>query len=681
MNVQSPISPLAGPDQSLEVAHTRSQQPTRAVLFADLPGQSLSAALKSTVGIAISRQLPDIGHARLLTPQPQGQAQVLADQTGQRQLTLRQFDNGVAQLELSRPPLTSLVLSGGGAKGAAYPGAIKALEDKGALAGIRTLSGSSAGGITAALLASGMGASAFKALSDGMDLISLLDSANKSHKLFQQICTEIGALTRPLPVVGGFTQLLLNVLPRIQSEAAPLEKVLREESSKSVLNQIAANPAVGREPAVAAIAQKLEKGGPVTFGDLDVLSQRIPQIKSLNITGTAMFEGRPQMVVFNASLTPDMSIARAAHISGSFPGVFQQVGEQAQPFQAQGERTFFQDGGVMLNVPVPEMFDRPFSNSPLRQSDNLILKFEEAQTAVSDRGTKIQAAVDWVVGAPVAARGALQQEALEAFTDQTVVVPLKTEKGDFSTTLGGTLNFSMPDDIKNHLQERLQQAVDAHLESRAQAREQYNFASVEEALMALDDEMLESVAVQHPGGTDAVIEFRLAAREGLSQLMAAIVSGNEAAGRLQLTGEMRDALARLDALACTPIRQEWLVRELNRADNANHQQLLGAMRGQAVESPVLKDAVTEMQKRDITVIAENIRKEVIVPSLYRPGQPDSNVALLRRAEHNLARATTSVQVNQVLDDIIDNYAARNKPWGKPLHSTTIEMAQAWRVAE
>jgi exoenzyme U len=683
MNVQSPVSPLAGPDQSPEVAQTRSQQPTRAVLFADLPGQSLSAALKNAVGIAISRQLPDIGHARLLTPQPQGQAQVLADQAGQRQLTLRQFDNGVAQLELSRPPLTSLVLSGGGAKGAAYPGAIKALEAKGVFDGIRKLSGSSAGGITAALLASGMGASAFKALSDGMDLISLLDSANKSHKLFQQICTEIGALTRPLPVVGGFTQLLLNVLPRVQSEAAPLEKVLREESSKSVLNQIAANPAVGREPAVVAIAQKLEKGGPVTFGDLDVLSQRIPQIKSLNITGTAMFQGRPQMVVFNASLTPGMGIARAAHISGSFPGVFKQVGEQAQPFQAQGERTFFQDGGVMLNVPVPEMFDRPFSNSPLRQSDNLILKFEETQTAVSDRGTKIQAAVDWVVGAPVAARGALQQEALEAFTNQTVVVPLKTEKGDFSSTFGGTLNFSMSDDIKNHLQERLYQAVEAHLDSRAQVREQYNFASVEEALMALDDEMLEGIAAQHPGeeDTDAVIGFRLAAREGLSQLMAAIVSGDEAAGRLQLTGEIRDALARLNVLACTPSRQEWLVRELNRSDNAYYQQLLGAMRGQAVESSLLKDAITEMQKRDIAVIAENIRKEVIVPSLYRPGQPDSNVALLRRAEHNLARATTSVQVNQVLDDIIDNYAARNKPWSKPLHSTTIEMAQAWRVAE
>lgn len=681
MKIQSPVSPLISLDQPLEATHTQSQQPTQGTQFTDPPGQGLIAALKTTVGIAISQPLVTIGHTRMETPQPQGAARVLADQAGQRQLTLRYFDNGVAQLELSRPPLTGLVLSGGGAKGVAYPGAIKALEDKGVLDGICTMSGSSAGGITAALLASGMGASAFKALSDGMNLIMLLDSPNKTYKLFQHMCTEVGALAQPLPVVGGITQLLLNVLPRIQSEAAPLEKVLREESSKSVLKQIAANPVVAREPEVVAIVQKLEKGGSVTFGDLALLSQRIPQIKSLNITGTAMFEGRPQMVVFNASLTPDMSIARAAHISGSFPGVFKQVGEQDQPFQAKGERTFFQDGGVMLNVPVPEMFDRQFSNSPLRQSDNLILKFEESQTAVNDRGTKKQAVVDWMVRAPVAARGALQHEALEAFTDQTVVVPLKTDKGDFSTMLGGTLNFSMPDDIKNHLQEHLQRAVDAHLDSRAQAREQYNFASVEEALMALDDEMLNSIAAQHPEGADAVIGFRLEARESLSQLVVAIASSNETARRLQLTGEMRDALTRLDTLACTPIRQEWLAKELNRADNVNYQQLLGAMRGQTIEQPVLKAAVTEMQQRDIAVIAENIRKEVIFPSLHRPGQPDSNVALLRRADHNLARATTPIQVNQVLDDIIDNYAARNKPWSKPSHSTTIEMARAWRIAE
>ena len=679
MKIQS--TPPAGLNPAIANTPPPAAQASKATLSTDPIGQSLTSALKSASGIVIKDQLPDIGRIKLVSPQPQGAAHTVAQEVGQRQLTLRQFDNGVAQLELSRPPLTSLVLSGGGAKGAAYPGAIKALEDNGALDGIRSMSGSSAGGITAALLASGMGASEFKTLSDGMDLISLLDSTNKKHKLFQRICTEIGNLAQKyLPKVGSFTQLILNVLPRVQSEALPLEKVIRDESSKSVLNQISAHPQLASQPAVATIARKLEQGGVVTFGDLKLLSQHIPQIKELNITGTAMFEGRPQMVVFNASLTPDMSIARAAHISGSFPVVFKPVDEQSQPFQAEGEHTKFKDGGVMLNVPVPEMVDRSFSTSPLRQSDNLILKFEEKEGVAPDRGARLGGAfTDWMVGAPVAARVILQNEALAAHDDQTVTVPLNTDKGDFSTTFGGTLNFSMPGDIKNYLQERLDQAVSGHLENRALTREQYTFGSMEAALNALDDEMLTSLTAQNPAQAGDVLQFRQQARGAFSELTVAIVAQNETPDGLKLNDQMRAAITQLDALATTPERKEWLAKELNHADNVDHQQLLSAMRGQNVASPVLNAAIEEMQVRIVAVVAENIRKEVIFPSLYRAGQPDSNVALLRRAEHSLARATTTAQVNQALDDIIDNYGARNKPWSKPLSSTTIEMAKAWRM--
>ena len=681
MKIQS--TPPAGLNPAIATPAPPAAQAPKATLSTDPVGQSLTSALKSASGIVIKDQLPDIGRIKLLTPLPQGAAHTVAQQVGQRQLTLREFDNGVAQLELSRPPLTSLVLSGGGAKGAAYPGAIKALEDNGALDGIRSMSGSSAGGITAALLASGMGAGEFKTLSDGMDLISLLDSTHTKHKLFQRICTEIGNLAHKyLPKVGSFTQLILNVLPRVQSEALPLEKVIRDESSKAVLNQISAHPQVASQPAVAAIAHKLEQGGAVTFGDLKLLSQHIPQIKELNITGTAMYEGRPQMVVFNASLTPDMSIARAAHISGSFPVVFKPVDEQAQPFQVEGEHTAFKDGGVMLNVPVPEMVDRTFSTSPLRQSDNLILMFEEEEGVAPDRGDRFGGALtDWMVGAPVAARVILQNEALAAHDDQTVTVPLKTDKGDFSTTFGGTLNFSMPGDIKNHLQERLDQAVSGHLETRAHSREQYTFGSMEAALNALDDDMLTSLAAQNSAQAGEVLQFRQQAREVFSELTVAIVAQNGTPAALTFNDQMRTAFTQLDALASNPERKEWLAKELNHADNVDHQQLLSAVRGQAVESPVLKAAIEEMQVRTVAVVAENIRKEVIFPSLYRAGQPDSNVALLRRAEHSLARATTAAQVNQALDDIIDHYGARNKPWSKPLSSTTIEMAKAWRIAE
>ncbi|HCL3741670.1 TPA: type III secretion system effector cytotoxin ExoU [Pseudomonas aeruginosa] len=669
--------PVETPSQAAHKSASLRQEPS---------GQGLGVALKSTPGI-LSGKLPEsVSDVRFSSPQGQGESRTLTDSAGPRQITLRQFENGVTELQLSRPPLTSLVLSGGGAKGAAYPGAMLALEEKGMLDGIRSMSGSSAGGITAALLASGMSPAAFKTLSDKMDLISLLDSSNKKLKLFQHISSEIGAsLKKGLGnKIGGFSELLLNVLPRIDSRAEPLERLLRDETRKAVLGQIATHPEVARQPTVAAIASRLQSGSGVTFGDLDRLSAYIPQIKTLNITGTAMFEGRPQLVVFNASHTPDLEVAQAAHISGSFPGVFQKVSLSDQPYQAGVEWTEFQDGGVMINVPVPEMIDKHFDSGPLRRNDNLILEFEgEAGEVAPDRGTRGGALKGWLVGVPaLQAREMLQLEGLEELREQTVVVPLKSERGDFSGMLGGTLNFTMPDEIKAHLQERLQERVGEHLEKRLQASERHTFASLDEALLALDDSMLTSVAQQNPEITDGAVAFRQKARDAFTELTVAIVSANGLAGRLKLDEAMRSALQRLDALADTPERLAWLAAELNHADNVDHQQLLDAMRGQTVQSPVLAAALAEAQRRKVAVIAENIRKEVIFPSLYRPGQPDSNVALLRRAEEQLRHATSPAEINQALNDIVDNYSARGfLRFGKPLSSTTVEMAKAWRNKE
>ncbi|MBN0763606.1 hypothetical protein JTM21_34645, partial [Pseudomonas aeruginosa] len=153
--------------------------------------------------------------------------------------------------------------------------------------------------------------------------------------------------------------------------------------------------------------------------------------------------------------------------------------------------------------------------------------------------------------------------------------------------------FTMLDEIKAHLQERLQERVGEHLEKRLQASERHTFASLDEALLALDDSMLTSVAQQNPEITDGAVAFRQKARDAFTELTVAIVSANGLAGRLKLDEAMRSALQRLDALADTPERLAWLAAELNHADNVDHQQLLDAMRGQTVQSPVLAAALAE----------------------------------------------------------------------------------------
>ncbi len=611
-------------------------------------------------------------------PQPQGVATTLVEGAGDRKLSLARYSNGVVDVGLSRPPVTQLVLSGGGGKGVAYPGAIQALEDKNALKDIRVISGSSAGALSAAVLASGMEAKAFDNLLDGLALPELLNSQNAVLQWVQNVSSSLGKVAGHLPgQVGALSPLLFTLLPRLQSQAEPLEQRVRDESRKALLARIADTSRETRPAEVMAIADKLSAGAAATFADLEVLSRHIPHIKQLNITATAMFAGRPQLVVFNASSTPDMDIARAARISGSLPVVFQVPTEQGHPFQVSGEQTSFQDGGLLLNTPVSDVYQRRFPTHALAGIEQLVLMFDEEQPAAV-RGGVETALTDGFLGMERTANNELMLARLKAFKDQTVVLPLKTRMGDFSGLLSGTVNFNLSNDVKNHLQHLSRVAVTNHLEARAEVREHHAFDSIEAAVLAMDDDMLAAAraALEKVGEAGDVLRFRREAQHGLAALDKAIASANTGS-TLAMTPELASALRNLDRLASRPEHVEWLGVRLNEANRPNFQQLLQA--SHQAPSRVMLSAIAEMQKRDVAVIADNFTREVLYPALFRPGQPDSNVALLRRVEHNLARATTPLQINQALDDLIDHYVARNKPWARPAGSTTIDNAKAWRL--
>lgn len=621
-------------------------------------------------------------------PHAQDTKTPLVEGVGPRKLSLFRDSKGQVEEALSPPAVSHLVLSGGGAKGIAFPGMVQALEETGTLPGISAISGSSAGAISAALLASGMGAKAFGTLSNSIDLPSLLNSPNPVTAWLQNAGASLGKLAGRLPgPAGNISQLLLTMMPRLQTQAHSLEDLIRNESRKSILAHIAAMPRAARPDEVMKIADRLSAGGAPTFADLDVLSRHIPAIKQLNITGTGMFDGRPQLVVFNASLTPDMDIARAAHISGSLPGLFKSPAQQGHGFQAVGETTFFQDGGLLLNTPAPGVIERSFPESPLSQPESLIVKFEsQAPASQKKSGSVISAVADKLTGTAQTAAGAYQQQRLKEFNEQTVVLPLKSAKGDFSGLLSGTVNFTMTAEQKKHLQAQARQAVTQHQEQRSKVRERHLFESLDDAVLAMDDAMLASVqvALQKDPAAANVLRFRKQAQQALQALDAAITEANKAGNTLVFTPGLLSALRNLDALVTRPQHIEWLGRRLNAPGQHNFQQLLQvvAKHNQGASTPtskVMTSAVAQMQRRDIAVKADNFTREVIYPSLYRAGQTAANVELLQRAARDLATATTPAEFNRVLDDIIEHYGARNKPWSKPLSSTTVEMAKAWRI--
>ncbi len=622
----------------------------------------------------------------------QGKCEVLVHSLTDRALSIRRYADGVVEMDLKLPGIEHLVLSGGGAKGVAFSGMVKALEEDKSLEKIRSISGSSAGAISAAFLASGMGHAGFDKMSDETNLVALLDSQSKILGPVQSVSSFIGKGVGKIPgKAGNIGRLLFDLMPRLQSKAMPLEALIQEkmvESVRSRFNHALDDRQCQLSDSTKACVEKIQASGYVTFGDLQTLSKDLPEIKQLHITGTAMFEGRPQMVVFNASLTPDMDVARAAHISGSLPMVFQKPAEQGLAFQADGERTLFQDGGIMLNTPVMDLVEPRFPMSPILDSDQLILKFEsENGGAKKDRGTLSSALADKLVGVRYAARDAQEASGIKAFGRQTITVPLKTEKGDFTGALSGTVNFSMPLEHKNHLQQKLEIEVGDYLK-RHERSETYTFNSIGAALLALDDRLFDAAALElkNDPACEEVINFRQQAQQALADLSQALIDAKATtSGTLVLDAQMREAIDALDQLGDKPGKIEWMANKLNHGNVPDCMELLQAVKRMDAgttgpKSVVMTCAIEVMSWRDLRTKGENFIREVIYPSLYRLGQPDSNVKLLSTAIIELREATSPANFNAVLNRIADQYVSRSLvSSSRHFSSTTVDQARAWLI--
>lgn len=575
------------------------------------------------------------------------------------------YGDASVKVTMNRPPITDLILSGGGAKGVAYSGFVDTLETTGAMDLIRTISGSSAGAISAALLASGMNHAGFDRISDDISLVSLLNSTDPDASKKQDGWSKLGEKLKKLPLA----QLLCDLLPRLGSKGMPLEELIRKESCAALLQRCAEAEATLSGEARQVVDNVQEKGL-VTFADLAVLSKEIPQIKTVEITGTAMFEDGAQLVVFSADLTPDMDIAVAAHISASLPIVFSKPTQQGLPFQQNDEKrietTAFADGGILNNTPIPDLYNPITSMSPIPDRESLILIFEaEESTQKNQRGTGISALTDKFLKAPHTALSALNTEEMKRFADQIVIVPLNTKEGDYRGLLSGTVNFGMHKDIKNHLQVELSKTVRTHLDKRNATQQTFWFASTEAALLALDDKAFEqlSAKLESDEACAEVIAFRRQAQQALPQLKQAIQEANKTFTALEPTPQMHMAIWALDQLADQPGKQEWLAKRLNHDNDPDFMQFLqaaarwdkGASSG---ISEVTHHAVEEMNQRDIATRIDNVLRYVLYPSLFRGGQPGSNIKLIQGAIRELREARSQKAFNDALERVIANYRSR-----------------------
>jgi predicted acylesterase/phospholipase RssA len=243
------------------------------------------------------------------------------------------------------PDVENLVLRGGGGKGAGYPPTLVELEKHGVTSGVRQVVGTSAGALTAALLAAGFSADEFQKVSDELDTNSFKNKPPHFSDRYPGVDLGHGLFH------GGTA---LETVDRLS--ASHVKSFLDSAEGEAKIAAAVADGRIsaGDATALAGLRQQNfdadRSGQMVTFRTLDILSKVDPgTFKALTLTGFNKTDGT--LAYFNAQTTPDMPIAVAGRISMSIPVFFDSVKYDI----GQGRKTWV-DGGVGSNMPAGAIF-------------------------------------------------------------------------------------------------------------------------------------------------------------------------------------------------------------------------------------------------------------------------------------------------------------------------------------
>jgi exoenzyme U len=635
-------SAAKGGSKAAKVPSTPGGKP--AALSPADPGSPVSEAAgdpkvwTNAVGPALTRQGPGRPGARIKAPAPVGHPAVCKGPGG-KEVTVAKTSDGRVALTRDPPPITEITFSGGGGKGAALPGAVKALSESGVLKGTKQIHGASVGSMTAAMIAAGITPEAFQKLSDD---------------------TKFG------PLIKGEDKLMINV------SGDGLEDLVRTSMNSSLNAQIAkfAEAAMksGQQvdpktiDTLKAMTDKFSKGAGPTFGDLRILSKIIPDIKEVVITGTLIGKSdrpgpsrppgkvkdcKPEMTVFSADTQPDMEVARAVHASAALPPVFKPV----EIPLASGEIGKFEDGGVLNNAPTSDSLGTDRGVDPVPETGKMTFVFEEdaSHEILQGKATPDRSRVnDTVAGAENSAADFAKNRGLADRPEEVVMVPLKFEtpdgkKKDFSTFMGGTVNFDIAKDDKLKLQSLTKEATEAHLEKRKE-KETRAFDSVPQMFMCTTkDDLAAMAASDYPGAKDA-LKFRGEVEKNVAALEALAGQGKTAADK-----KVQALLQAMDqGAAGDQERVGYIGRALNRSGKldaflAGAKKAKGGPKLEALEAGVAVNGVLEAKKT-----AQRILKEVVYPKMVREGPKGVTGRLLEQMDTSLRDARSNADINRAL---------------------------------
>jgi exoenzyme U len=552
------------------------------------------------------------------------------------------------------PAVTEITFAGGGGKGAALPGAVKALQDSGILKDVTVINGASVGSMSAALLACGATTEEFTNLANDPNLANQIkDGKNMMQVMFD------GGLSG-----DGLQQVAEN----------GLGKTLRNRGVEYLNGCI--NAGTKPDPAVVAVLQRLasSKTGP-TFGDLRTLSKVIPSVKEVSISATYLAEidpstgkpmpaEKPQLAMFNADTEPDMEVALAIRASAALPPVFKPVDIAL----SSGITARFEDGGVLNNVPSPESVGAERQVDPMPAKSNLSFVFESEAAHEAADGQAVASRsrlCDWIAKAPNSAANYANYRGLADRPEDMVIVPLRITmppakpggKGkvkDFTGMLSGTMNFDMAADDRLALQQQTDVQTTAALKQRQQPKTT-NFASVEEMLMTIDRADLAALVKDGFAGAAEALTFRDDCLATIGKLVerANAMTGQGAAA-MTADSAIEAGLAALDKAAGGKTeRQAFVGRELTRQTALDR--LVDAKKGdsQCLEAAAALNAALTAQAH-----AKTILRDALYPHLVEEKPKSPAGMVLSQADNRLRRAKSAQDVNGALQIVIDLYRKR-----------------------
>lgn len=252
---------------------------------------------------------------------------------------------GFGNVELKKPVITRIVISGGGAKGCSLPGAFEALYDAGVLDGVTDLAGSSVGAIVAAFIAMGITPMGFRKSYQSTQFADLMGkwAYGKGRHL-----PGVSILTYDGQPLEGFIRKGI-----IDSAQATLTRIQKDKVAPAVQAccDNSCDRCRGTRKAIQRCFKKIQGQRPeITFCDLALLHCQYPAYFK-NLTIPAVIQATGELFIFNSETAPDVEIARACRASASLPIKLHPV-----TIEINGKKITFIDSGIVDNSPT-DYFD------------------------------------------------------------------------------------------------------------------------------------------------------------------------------------------------------------------------------------------------------------------------------------------------------------------------------------